>query len=55
MWAIKIPFDESFLYLIEADDPYNYNVRKFETKKEAIELAKIWRNAEVVPFPKEEI
>jgi len=48
MWAIKIPFEDSFLYITETDDFNNIRLLLFDTKQAAEEQAKIWKTFEVV-------
>jgi hypothetical protein len=47
-WAIKVPFDNSELYVTENDRIVTYN-----TKEEALEAAKIWKQYRVVLYTKE--
>lgn len=47
-WAIKVPFDNAELYVTENDCIVTYN-----TKEEALEAAKIWKQYRVVLYTEE--
>ena len=47
MWAIKINFEDSFMYVV---DIYTHEIELFPTKEEALEASKIWKNATVEEY-----
>jgi hypothetical protein len=49
-YAIKVPFEDSWLYLTEGDSKFQLRVLTFETREKAEKFAEPWAFYEIVEY-----
>lgn len=49
-YAIKVPFDDTWLYVTHGDSKFQIRPVLYETREEAEEAAKSWKIYEVVEY-----
>lgn len=54
MYAVKVPFDDTMLYVVEGDSKFQLRPKMFETEDAAQAHAEIWGESAIVVEYKED-